>query len=273
MDETTQTIAAAQKLEDATAAAAGLEPRPLTTTWWRWSRMLRAELPGDGDLAQADEMFRGVAWRWRFLAMKGGARDEMLTLGLLGLFRAAVNFDPRRKVLFSTYAPWWVRVELQRSPERRPLIQVPNNMVHALSRLKRTRAQADAAGLGRDQGITTARFAAAQAAFDIGHLDAPMTRDGKDTWVARVPAPNGLPSHALEEKRRHADTHAALGQLDRRSRLIVTRRFGLDGKPPNTLAELGKRLGLTKERVRQIERAALDLMREHLHHHQPGDWA
>ena len=95
MDETTQTIAAAQKLEDATAAAAGLEPRPLTTTWWRWSRMLRAELPGDGDLAQADEMFWGVAWRWRFLAMKGGARDEMLTLGLLGLFRAAVNFDPR----------------------------------------------------------------------------------------------------------------------------------------------------------------------------------
>jgi RNA polymerase sigma factor (sigma-70 family) len=193
---------------------------------------------------------------------------------VLGLRRAAELFDPDRGFRFSTYAGWWIRQAIERALlNDRALVRVP---VHVAERLARIGHAADAllSELGRPAspdeiasalGWTVERVEAAlAAASDVVSLDRVVGEDGgtplRDLVADQGPGPEEIVLARMGE----GLVDAALVQLRARERLVLSLRLGLESGAPSTLVEVGRRLGITRERVRQIERDALRRLRDDL---------
>lgn len=218
------------------------------------------------------------------IAMAGKFRRHGLPMadlvqeGAVGLMQAADRFDPDRGVRFSTYAGWWVRAAMQDYVLRNWSIVRTGTTAAGKSlffRLRGLRAR-----LGDLEGRLTAR-ARAKIAADLGveedeveamaarlagpdrSLDAPITGEGEADWLGRLPderdRPDALAEMAIDGERRHGMIGRSLNGLTPRERAVIeARRLAED---PMTLEALGARIGVSKERVRQIEQAALGKMR------------
>jgi RNA polymerase sigma factor (sigma-70 family) len=200
------------------------------------------------------------------------SRDELMQEGVVGLLRALERYDPTMEVPFWAYASWWVRQAMQHvvAELSRPVV-LSDRAIRQLACIKQAERDCGQRS-GRGPSTSTLacvtgvscsqidRLRAAERA--AAGLDEPVGRDGGETFAELLSDAEADDPLDVAVFRIAADELPdALQTLTERERTVVRGRFGFDGRD-FTLAELGEQLGVSAERVRQVERAALDKLRD-----------
>ncbi len=197
---------------------------------------------------------------------------DLIEEGNLGLMHALSKFDPERGFRFSTYATWWIRQNIERAiMHQSRVIRLPVHIIKDLNVCLRAFRHLEATGR-RDPSVDDVAEMVGKSAEEvrrvlalnerIGSLDAPLDVDPSLTIaeaVADEDAPQ--PDEVLHQSVVEALVRQWLGELSDKQRLVITRRYGIDGNDTSTLDELAADLGLTRERVRQIQIESLETLR------------
>lgn len=234
---------------------------------------------GAGDIQARDRMVRAnlrlVVNIARGYTGKGLSLQDLIEEGNLGLLRAVEGFDPAIGTRFSTYASYWIKQSIKRALiNTAKTIRIPAYMVELLSKWRRASSRlAEELGrtptpeeIARVLGLPRKKLPIIKKAIRIYNLT-PQTDQTDAGW--------SLGEMVMDERVRTPDmemvendnlTHVMrqLGTMDPREATVLRMRFGLDDNEPRTLKEIGERLGLTRERVRQIETEALNKLAESL---------
>lgn len=233
----------------------------------------------DGDADALDELVRGnlrlvihVAGKYR---ERGLEMLDLIQEGVAGLIRAAQKFDPSRGHRFSTYAVWWIRQAIGRAiADQSRTIRLPVHMgvtVHKVRQVREEYLRREGSLPSFDELAEEADLSALRlrrvldASRAPARLDAPVVSDAEASMGELIPdhrSPDPEATVVAEAKRRRLAE--ALATLKPQEVDVLRARFGLDGDPPKTLEAIGKDLGVTRERVRQIEKKALARLRNPL---------
>ncbi|MEM9353590.1 MAG: RNA polymerase sigma factor RpoD/SigA [Planctomycetota bacterium] len=232
---------------------------------------------GEGDTAARDRMVRAnlrlVVNIARGYSGKGLSLQDLIEEGNLGLLRAVEGFDPGVGTRFSTYASYWIKQSIKRALiNTGKTIRIPAYMVELLSKWRRATARLTEEldrtptpeEIARVLGLPKKKLPIIKKAIKIYNAT-PQTDQTEAGWTLgdMITDERQLsPDDALVESDSLRHVLEMLSTMDEREAAVLRMRFGLDNEQPQTLKEIGERLGLTRERVRQIENEALNRMAE-----------
>jgi RNA polymerase nonessential primary-like sigma factor len=206
---------------------------------------------------------------------RGLPMTDLIEEGNLGLMHAIGKFEPERGFRFSTYASWWIRQNIERAiMHQARLVRLPVHVVRELNQVLKTRRALESAssrpGEGAERAVSVEQVAAAlgRPVQDVAallrfaeqptSLDAPLERDQGESMLDTVADDQALDplGHTLVREVEQM-LRSSISELNEREREVLTGRYGLHDREPETLEVLAERMGLTRERIRQIQQEAL----------------
>jgi RNA polymerase primary sigma factor len=232
-----------------------------------------------GDAEARDQMVRAnlrlVVNIARGYSGKGLGLQDLIEEGNLGLLRAVEGFDPSMNTRFSTYASYWIKQSIKRAlVNTAKTIRIPAYMVELLAKWRRATSKlTDDLGrpptheeVAKELGLPKKKLSIIKKAIRV-YNSAPQTDTPETGWSIDEMLEDGRsksPDLAMLETDDLSQVMMLLDKMDKREAAVLRMRFGLDDEEPKTLKEIGECLGLTRERVRQIESEALSKLSESL---------
>jgi RNA polymerase primary sigma factor len=200
---------------------------------------------------------------------------DVISEGNIGLMTAVDRFDPAKGAKLSTYAAWWIRQSIKRALSNQgKTVRVPVHLGDKISKMRRVALQmSEELGreptddeLGEEIGIASGKVSQLKtASIRPASLDAPISDDDSTEFGESIGDEQArTPFELLRDKDLHNEVGGLFEVLDDREKKIISQRFGFDGGKQKTLEEIGRKLRVSRERIRQLENIALSKLRRAL---------